>query len=80
LKEDGELTNDLLDLFATVHDVDRGEIILLGRWLATLLSVERVGQDVDELLPAVLDDFLRADRLPLARLLSAAFHLARLTT
>ena len=60
LQEDGKLPDDLFYLIPAVYDVDGSERVCMILRAGARLSLRMVGQDVDELLPAVLDDLLRA--------------------
>lgn len=60
LQEDGKLPDDLFYLIPAVYDVDGPERVRMILRAGARLSLRMVGQDVDELLPAVLDDLLRA--------------------
>ena len=53
------MPNKLFDFIFAIHDGDGKRFMILGR--ASLCPIEGIGENIDELLAAVLDDLVRTE-------------------
>ena len=59
LQEERKLSNELFDFIFAIHDGDGKRLMRGSRFRVG--TIEGVGDDVDELLPAVFDDLVGTD-------------------